>query len=113
MVSLLKSINLGLAFLLELSMLVAFGYWGFHTGQGAVVHFALGLGVPILTAIFWGVFMAPKAIWPVSAPLHLLLSVLIFGLAALALASAGQPALAWVFATVYVINQILLRVWKQ
>jgi hypothetical protein len=113
MVNRLKSINLGLAFLLELGMLVALGYWGFHTGQGAAAQIALGLGAPILVAIFWGIFMAPKAVWPVSAPLHLGLSALIFGLAALALASAGQPALAGVFAVVYVLNQVLLWVWKQ
>jgi len=78
-----------------------------------LAHIALGLGVPILAAIFWGLFMAPKAVLPASAPLHLVLSVLIFGLAALALASAGQPALALVFAAVFVVNQILLWVWWQ
>jgi hypothetical protein len=112
MVNLLKPINLGLAFLLELCMLMAFGYWGFHTGQSTVAHFALGLGAPVLAAIFWGLFMAPKAVRPVATPLHLALVVLIFGLAALALASAGQPVLAWVFGVVSLINQVLLRVWS-
>jgi hypothetical protein len=35
---------------------------------------------------------------------------LIFGLAALALAAAGQPVLAWVFAIISILNQVLLRV---
>ncbi len=112
MTNLLKPINLGLAFLLEVCMLVALGYWGFHAGQGAVAQFALGLGAPILAAIFWGLFMAPKAARPLAAPLHQVFSVLIFGLAAIALGAAGQPGLAWVFAAVYVINQVLLWVWK-
>jgi len=113
MVKLIKSINLGLAFLLELCMLVALGYWGFHTGQSTDARIALGLGAPVLAAIFWSLFMAPKAVRPVSTPLHLVFVVLIFGMAALALASAGRPALAWIFAVVSILNQVLLRVWKQ
>jgi hypothetical protein len=113
MTNFLKLINLGLAFLLELCMLVALGYWGFHTGQSTVAHIAVGVGAPVLAAIFWGLFMAPKAVWPVSTPLHLVFVVLIFGLAALALASAGQPVLAWVFGAVSMLNQVMLRVWKQ
>ena len=113
MLNLLKPINLGLAFLLELCMLVAFGFWGFHTGQSPVAHTVLGLGAPVLAAIFWGLFMAPKAVRPVSVPLHLVFVVLIFGLAALALGSTGQPLLAWVFAAVSILNQVMLRVWKQ
>ena len=113
MTRLLKPINLALAFLLELCMLVALGYWGFHTGQSTLPRFALGLGAPLLTAIFWGLFMAPKAVRPVCTPLHLVFVVIIFGLAALALAAAGLPVLAWIFAVVSFLNQVLLRVWKQ
>jgi hypothetical protein len=113
MLNLLKSINLGLAFLLELCMLVALAYWGFHTGQTTFARIAFGLGAPVLAAVFWGLFMAPKAVYPVSAPLHLALAILIFGVAALALASTGQRGLAYVFIIVFALNQVLLRVWSQ
>jgi hypothetical protein len=113
MLNLLKSINLGLAFLLELGMLAALAYWGFHTGQTIFARIALGLGAPILAAIFWGLFMAPKAVRPVSGQMHLALAILIFGVAALALASAGQRPLAYVFIIVFAINQVLLIAWKQ
>jgi len=57
----LKSANLALAFLLELCMLAALGYWGFITGESSVSRISLGLGAPLLAAIIWGTFLSPKA----------------------------------------------------
>lgn len=51
-----KGINLALAFLLELVMLVVFGYWGFHTGSSTVVQWILGLGVPAIAIVIWSIF---------------------------------------------------------
>ena len=113
MLNLFKTANLALAFLLELGMLVAFGVWGFHTGQNTLTRIALGIGVLVLAAVFWGVFMAPKAVVPLPAGLHLIVALLLFGLAAVALAFAGQPTLAWIFAALVVLNQVLMWVWKQ
>ena len=39
--SAIKISNLALAFFLELCVLVAFGYWGFHTGQGTLAEIGL------------------------------------------------------------------------
>ena len=44
----IKSANLALRFLLELCALVAFGYWGFQTGQGLLLKIGLGIGVPLV-----------------------------------------------------------------
>jgi hypothetical protein len=109
----LKSVNLGVAFLLELGMLAAFAYWGFQTGSNLPVKLVLGIGVSMLVVLIWGRFMAPRSETRLTGAPYLLLKLILFGAAAIALAVAGQTTLAVVFAVVAVINQILLLVWKQ
>jgi hypothetical protein len=60
----LKSINLGVRFLLELCMLAAVGYWGFKTSSGWLLKTLPGIGTPLLIAVIWGSFVAPKAAYP-------------------------------------------------
>jgi hypothetical protein len=110
---LIKSANLALRFLLELGVLGALGYWGFRTGDGTLMKLILGLGAPILAAVVWGTFVAPKAAVTLSAPLHLLVELAVFGLATLALYRAGQTNLAAAFGLIYVINRILMTIWGQ
>lgn len=100
----LKYANMGLSFLLELCLLAAFAYWGIHTGQTPAAKIGLGIGAPLIAAIFWGVFMSPRATLPVHNPLHLILKVVLFGLSVLALAAAGRSALAWLLGVIFVIN---------
>jgi len=100
--------NLAVAFLLELCALAALGYWGFQTGDGWIAKVALGVGVPLLVALVWGAFVAPKALVKVPMPLRLALKAAVFGAAAVGLATAGRPALAWVFAAVVVVNLALV-----
>ena len=57
----LKSINLAVRFLLELCVLAAVGYWGFKTSSGWFLKILLGIGAPLLIAVIWGMFGAPKA----------------------------------------------------
>lgn len=105
--------NLALAFFLELCALAALGYWGFYVGSGTVAKFALGIGVPLLTAVVWGLFIAPRATVKVPGPVNMALRILVFGLAAVSLAAAGQPTWAWVFGVVVVVNFALVRVLGQ
>jgi hypothetical protein len=44
---------------------------------------------------------------------HLVLEVVLFGAAAVALFAAGQRALAVAFALVFVLNRVLMYVWAQ
>jgi hypothetical protein len=109
----LKNINLAIAFLLELCMLGALVYWGFQMGGSVPVKLVLGIGVPLVVAVIWGRFMAPRSETRLRGTSYLLLKLILFGAAAIALALAGQVTLAVVFAVVSVINQIGLTVWKQ
>src|SRR5205085_11771182 len=108
---LLKNINLALAFLLELCMLAALGYWGFTLDQGLAIRIGAGLGAPLLAAVVWGLWMAPRASKRLPEPLHLIVELLIFGLAIAALYAAGRPWLALIFGIIYTINVMLRYAW--
>ena len=108
-----KSANLALSFILELCMLAALGYWGFKTGSATLVQLILCLGIPLLTAVIWGIFLAPASARRLREPFHVSLELIIFALAIIALYTAGQPTLAVIFGVVYVINVVLRLVWHQ
>ncbi len=110
---LLKSANLGLAFFLELGVLVALGYWGFQTGQGTLAQVALGIGLPAIAIGVWAVFGAPKSTRRLRGPWLLLLRVVFFGTGALALYAAGQQSVGIAFALVAAINLVLMYAWGQ
>lgn len=101
-------VNLALAFGLELCALAALGYWGTHTGGGPLAKTALGIGAPLLAAVLWGLFAAPKAAISVP-PVKFAVEVLVFGSATMALYAAGHRALAAALAILVVGNSILVR----
>jgi hypothetical protein len=105
--------NLALSFLLELCMLAALGVWGFHAGTATLSRIFLGIGVPLLVATIWGIFLAPKSTRRLRSLPRELLKLLIYGLAVAALFTTGQPLLALVFGLAVIINRLLVRRWKQ
>lgn len=56
-----KVLNLAVRFILELILLFSIGYWGFHYGSGFLAQVALGIGLPLLAAVIWGMTISPKA----------------------------------------------------
>jgi hypothetical protein len=108
-----KTSNLALRFLLELAALAALGYWGVHAGQTLPLKIVLGVGAPLLLAVVWGTFAAPRAAIQLSRPATFLLGLLILELAALVLGLAGQRPLAIAYAVVIALNASLLLVWRQ
>ena len=108
----LTAINLGFHFILELCALAAIVYWGFRTGDSLMLKLLLGIGVPFVAAIVWGVFRVPndpgKATVAVSGPVRLVIEAAIMGLAVWCLAAAGQTTLAWVMGIAVVVNYTLM-----
>ena len=102
----LRGITLTVRFLCELAMLAALAYWGFRAGDG-VGAWVLGIGAPLLAAVVWGAWVAPKARWPVPIPTRVLLELILFGAAAGALAIAGQPLLAVVLGVAALATSLL------
>lgn len=86
-------LDLTVIFVLELCALVAFAYWGVHTGGGPPAKFLLGAGAPLAMAVVWGTFAAPRAKVRLRPFTRLAVKTLVFAVAALALAAAGPRAL--------------------
>jgi hypothetical protein len=109
----LKGINLGLAFLLELGVLVALGYWGFTVGPNTFVKVVLGLGAPALAVVVWAIFGAPKSPTQLQGAAYLALQAVFFGGGALALVVAGQRGLGVAFALIALVNCTAAAIWRQ
>jgi len=108
-----KNINLGLSFLLELAMLVGFGYWGFHGDKSVWLKWTLGIGLPLVVMVLWGLWLAPNAGHRLNLTGGAALSSILFLLSAMALFNAQQPLLATVFTLIIIANRALMLVWKQ
>jgi len=109
----LRAANLGLRFVLELCMLAALAYWGFRNGDGTLRHVIVGIGAPLLAAIFWGLFLSPKATFTLALPVKLAFEIVVFALAIVALYASGQHLLAIIFAIVAIVSRSLLVVLSQ
>ncbi|UIJ61027.1 YrdB family protein [Amycolatopsis acidiphila] len=96
--------NDGLAFLLELLALAALAYWGFTTGDGIALKLVLGIGAPVLAAVVWGLFAAPRATFGLPRVAVVVVKVLWFGAAVTALCVTGHPVLGAALAVLAVAN---------
>ncbi|MCR8558679.1 YrdB family protein [Mucilaginibacter sp. BJC16-A38] len=109
-------INLAVRFLLEITMLIALGYWGWHATTGWLQYLS-AIGLPAIAATLWGVFRIqndPKPA-PVEVPgvVRLLLEWALFGAAVLALFSLGYFKLSLAMAIVVKLHYIVSydRTW--
>jgi branched-subunit amino acid ABC-type transport system permease component len=109
----LKVLNFAVRFLLELCMLAAVTYWGFKTQSGWLLKILLGIGLPVLIAVLWGMFIAPRATRPLSGAPRLTLELLLFASGAIALFASGKPTLGWVYTITLIVNEVLLFLWKE
>lgn len=76
-----------LAFVLEVAMLAAFVFWGFR--QDSPWHLVLGIGIPSVLVVAWGVFLAPRSERRLSPNVVAWVALALFLLAAVALFAAG------------------------
>ena len=111
--TILRGINAGVAFALELAMLAAFATWGYRVGEGTLNRWGLAVGLPLIAILLWGLLFAPKAAKRLPILAGALGSLGLFLLAATALFVTHQTALAIAMAMVAIINRMLVRIWKQ
>ena len=102
-------LNLGVRFLLELSMLVALGWVGGEIGSSWVIRVGLAIALPLVAAVVWGMFIAPKAPRRLTDPAKLLVELVLFSAACIGLAAVGYPLLAVVLAILVAANTAVLR----
>ena len=70
----MKQANLAVCFLVELCALATLAYWGFTLDAPIAVRVVLGVATPLIAAIAWGTYVAPRA--RLSAPASMRLAVL-------------------------------------
>jgi hypothetical protein len=102
----LRGVTLTVRFLCELALLAALAFWGFGAADGPG-GWLLGIGAPLLAAVVWGAVVAPRARWPVPGRVRVAIELVLFALAAAALAAAGEPLAAVVLAVLGVATSLL------
>jgi hypothetical protein len=105
--------NAALAFLLELALLAAMVTLGVRLDVPVVVRVLLAVLLPAAVIAVWALWVAPKAPRRLPVQPRFVLQALLFGLGALALAVAGLPLLAVVFAVLVAANLVLRLVLRQ
>ncbi len=103
--------NDALRFFLELAALAALAYWGATRDVWAWP--LLAVAAPLALAVFWGLFMSPKARYRLHDPLRLLAEIAVWGVAAAALAAAGHDALAIALAAAAALHLLLTFALRQ
>jgi len=105
-------VNLALRFLMELSALVAMGYWGWQQSDSAW-RIVFALGVPILAAAVWGTLAVPEdpsrsgsAPLPVPGLLRLAIELGFFSFAAWALYTIGALRLSGLLSVAVVVHYL-------
>jgi len=69
---------------------------------------ALAIALPVFVAIIWGIFISPKATIPTGIYGRAGLGLIVFAVAALALMSREQSALATALAVLAITNAVLM-----
>lgn len=87
-----ERLNLVLRVTMETGIVVALGFWGYHTGDSTAAKIGLLIGAPIVGFGFWGAVDFHQA-GRLAEPLRLTQELVISGLAAVAWYVAGYHAL--------------------
>ena len=109
----IKSLNVGLRFILELTLLFVIAYSSYHIFENTFVRWFLAIALPIAVASIWGYYVAPKSQHILSMPWRSIVVIVLFSLATILLAKAGQGRLAVYFMSVFAINELLIILRKQ
>lgn len=110
----LKNLNLGIAFLNELFMLLAFVWGGFSLRTSMVVKILVGILTPLVIIVLWAMFFAPKAsVHRIPTPWLQLAQITLFGLSAYVLSRGGHTQPAVIYIIIAFVSLVLGIIWKQ
>lgn len=109
----LKALNLGLAFFLEIFMLIAFVWGGFSLRASTLVKVLTGIIVPAIIIALWSLYFAPTSDHRMRSPWLQLAIFTLYSIAAFVLAKGGNQRTALIFLSLGAMNLLLAVVWKQ
>lgn len=78
-----------------------------EVGPGTLAKVALGVGVPLLAAVFWGSVVSPKARFGGTRGMRLLLGLVVFLSAAAAWYSLGHTTAGILFGLLTILNTVV------
>jgi hypothetical protein len=105
-----RALNLTLRFLLELCAFAGLAYGGWQAGGPVWVRLLLAVALPVVAAIIWGRWVAPRASHPIPDPRRLIPEWVVFGGATVALAVTGHVILGAALAVLAALNRVAL--WR-
>jgi len=103
---LFRTLHLILAFTLELALLAALGYWGFHNKK-IPGKYIFGFGLPLVATALWWYWAAPKSEHRLQQPYLMIFKLVLFGVAAFGLYRSGQPGAAVLLAGLALLSVLL------
>jgi hypothetical protein len=107
-----KSVALGVRFLLELCILASFAAWAARLDTPAVARVVLGVILCLDAATAWGLLLSPKRRFDLPAPVRLAIEAGFFGLAAAALFEIGWTMLALALLLAAIAHRIALAIFR-
>jgi hypothetical protein len=108
----MRTANLALKFLLELSAFAAVAYAGATLFDGALAVVG-AIVLPVLAIAVWGLWAAPKASRRLATPARIPLELGVFVLAGVGLILTSARVLGAVFLALVVLNAVLLTAFRQ
>jgi hypothetical protein len=108
-VLILSWVNLALRGLMELGIVIALAYWGYHSGKNTMQSILLSVGAPLLIFGFWSLFDFRKVV-ATPEPYRLVQELVLSGLAAVAWYSAGQRNFGLALGLISIVHHVLVYV---
>jgi hypothetical protein len=102
--------HLAIRFALELALLAALAYWGWHLGGGGFVGVLVAVAMPVTAGLTWGIFRArgdtgpPEPTVAIPGWLRLALEFALIGLAAYGVWTSGSRAAAETLLTAFALH---------
>jgi hypothetical protein len=109
----LKGINLGIAFLLELAMLGGITFAAFLLFDSMILGLLLSFMALMGTMVIWAVFASPRAIQPLPRPQRIVLKSALFLISGLGLIAVGYELWGIALIVAFAIHEILAVAWGQ
>ena len=86
--------------------------WGFHLDNGPIVKMIAGIGLCLVMAVIWGMFISPKATVKLPEAGVIAIEFVITLSAFLCLYAAGLQTFSIVFGIAAVINRLLITTYR-
>ena len=112
-VAVLLAVNLGARFALELCALALVSYLAYRAVGGSGWDIPAAIVAPLVLAVVWGTFAAPKAAVQVPDQWKVGVQMLLLLLPAAGLAHAGRTGWAAAYGSAVVVNAALMAWWDQ